>query len=91
MQQLILALMHALGLAWLSWLVFCVYLLTLLLSGPVVVWQLATFQLLYLFSAVAPVAVAARLRRLTGARTPLASGLVAAIFSLLGFACILLV
>jgi len=90
MQKLLLALMNALGIAWLSWLFFCVYLLIILLSGPVLIWQLATFQSLYLLSAMAPVYVAIRLRMQTGAKTPVAGGVIAAVLSVLGFVCILL-
>ena len=90
MQLLLLALMRALGMAWLSWLLISAFLLLLLLSKPVIFWQLATFQLLYLLAAIAPVVVAMRLRRQTGARTPVVSGALAALLSVLGFACITL-
>ena len=89
MQQLLLALMSALGMAWLSWFFLCIYLLIILLSGPVILWQLAIFQILYLLSAIAPVFVAIRLRMQTGARTPVAGGVLAAVLSVLGFTCIL--
>ncbi|HEI8868901.1 hypothetical protein [Serratia sp. AKBS12] len=91
MQKLLLALMKALGMAWLSWFFFCVYLLIILLSGPVILWQLAIFQIIYLLSAIAPVFVAIRLRMQTGAKTPLAAGVMAAVLSVVGFTCILLV
>lgn len=91
MQKLLLALMKALGMAWLSWVFFCVYLLIILLSGPVILWQLAIFQIIYLLSAIAPVFVAIRLRMQTGAKTPLAAGVMAAVLSVVGFTCILLV
>ncbi|HGM5813168.1 hypothetical protein QP585_24075 [Serratia ureilytica] len=90
MQKLLLALMHALGVAWLSWFFFCVYLLTILLSGPVLMWQLVVFQAFYVFSTLAPVTVAIRLRLQTGAKTPVVGGAMAAALSVLGFICILL-
>lgn len=90
MQKLLLALMNTLGMAWLSWIFICIYLLIILLSGPVIFWQLATFQIMYLLSAIAPVFVAIRLRMQTGAKTPVAGGVMAAVLSVLGFICILL-
>lgn len=90
MQKLLLALMHALGVAWLSWFFFCVYLLTILLSGPVLMWQLVVFQAFYVFSTLAPVTVAIRLRLQTGAKTPVVGGAIATALSVLGFICILL-
>lgn len=90
MQQLLLALIHALGFAWLAWLLCCVFLLILLLSSPFDpgVWLL--FQSLILLALVAPVLVAAGLRRRTGAKTPVAGGVVAAFFSTLGFTLLLM-
>ena len=85
MQKLLLALMKALGMAWLSWIFLCVYLLIILLSGSINFWQLAIFQILYLLSAIAPVFVAIRLRIQTGAKTPVAGGVMAAVLSVLGF------
>ncbi|WP_273908643.1 hypothetical protein [Enterobacter bugandensis] len=85
MQKLLLALMKALGMAWLSWVFLCVYLLIILLSGSINFWQLAIFQILYLLSAIAPVFVAIRLRIQTGAKTPVAGGVMAAVLSVLGF------
>ena len=85
MQKLLLALMKALGMAWLSWVFLCVYLLIILLSGSINFWQLAIFQILYLLSAIAPVFVAIRLRIKTGAKTPVAGGVMAAVLSVLGF------
>lgn len=90
MQKLLLALMKALGIAWLSWFLFGIYILIILLSRPLILWQLATFQILYLLSAIAPVFVAIRLRLQTGAKTPVVGGVTAAVLSVLGFICLLL-
>lgn len=90
MQQLLMALMRTIGIAWLSWVSFSICILFLLLSEPLIIWQLITFQLLYLFSALAPVCIAMRLRTQTGAKTPVIAGAVAAALSILGFICILL-
>jgi len=90
MQQLLLALMNALGMAWLSSFFFSLFLLIILLTGPAIVWPLATFQAFYLFSVIAPVFVAIRLQMKTGAKTPVSVGIIAAALSLVGFICILL-
>lgn len=90
MQKLLLALMNALGMAWLSWVFICIYLLIILLSGVVIFWQVAIFQFLYLLSVIAPVFVAVRLRMQTGTTPPVAGGVIAAVLSVLGFICILL-
>lgn len=72
MQKLLLALMNTLGVAWLSWFFFSIYLFIILMSGPVVFWQLATFQTLYLLSVIAPMFVAIRFRMQTGKKHQLA-------------------
>ncbi len=90
MQKLLMALINALGMAWLSWLFVCVFLLIILLSGPVIFWQLALFQFLYLLGAIAPVFVAIRLRMQTGAGTPVIGGVMVAALSVMGFICVLM-
>ena len=69
---------------------FCIYLFIILMSGPVVFWQLATFQTLYLLSVIAAIFVAIRFRMQTGAKTPVGSAVIAAVLSVFGFICILL-
>ncbi|NUU68922.1 hypothetical protein HQN64_22875 [Enterobacteriaceae bacterium BIT-l23] len=68
-RNLILALMRAVGFAWLAWLLSCLTLLALLwreASGPV--WW--TFAALFAFGLLTQALVAASFRARTGARTP---------------------
>lgn len=89
MQKLLLALIHALGFAWFSWLLCCVFLLILLLSTPFEPGVWLIFQAVVLLSLVAPAIVAYGLKRHTGARTPVAGGLAAALLSSLGLVLLL--
>lgn len=86
LRLLLLALMRALGAAWLA----CVGGGALLLNESVLtrpgVAALALFQAYCLLAFAPPLAIAAGLRRVTGASTPIAGAAAALVLSLLGFA-----
>jgi hypothetical protein len=85
MQLLIMALIKVAGGAWLALAIAGFMLLYLLFTRDAEFAQLIMFQVFCLFAVTPPIAVAAFVRKKTGAPTPIFSGFLLVLLTLLGF------
>ncbi|MCX2901050.1 hypothetical protein [Pseudomonas mandelii] len=90
MQLLIMALIKVAGWAWLALAIAGFSLLYLLFTGNAAVTQLVMFQVFCLVAVTPPVAIAIYVRNKTAAPTPIRSGSLVVVLTLLGFTFALL-